>query len=138
MRSTPSSENERCHGIEGRKNFIDPDMRREMGLIPMIVWKLIGILRNFPKMWSRGGIWLKISIKTDHLTLYRSPFQGGLVLEKKRDILDSSFQEKAGFRIIMKVNWKSTLGFPSLFLPCRVPWSLSFSLSHFNPPFFLS
>jgi len=109
-----------------------------MGLIPMIVWKLIGILRNFPKMWSRGGIGLKISIKADHLTLYRSPFKGGLVLEKKRNILDSSFQEKAGFRIIMKVNWKSTLGFPILFLPCRVPWNLPFSLSHFKTPFFLN
>jgi hypothetical protein len=124
-------------GREG-SHFIDPDMRREMGLIPMIVWKLIGILRNFPKMWSRWGNWLKISIKPDHLPLYRFPLKGGLVLEKKKNIIDSSFQEKAGFRIIMKVNWKSTLRFPSLFLPYRVPWNLPFSLSHFKTPFFLN
>jgi hypothetical protein len=120
------------------KNFIGPDMRREMGLIPMIIWKLIGILQNFPKMWSRCGKGLKVSIKPDHLILYRSPLKGGLVMEKKRNITDSSFQGKAGFRIIMKVNWKSTLGSPSLFLPCRVPWNLSFSLSHHKIPFILN
>jgi hypothetical protein len=111
-------------------------MRREMGLIPMIVWKLIGILRNFPKMESMEIV--KDLYQTRPSTPYRFPLKGGLVLEKKRDILDSSFQEKAGFRIIMKVNWKSTLGFPSLFLPCRVPWNLPLSLSHFNTPFFLN
>jgi hypothetical protein len=29
LRSTPSSEDERCGGIEEGRNFIDPDMRRE-------------------------------------------------------------------------------------------------------------
>jgi hypothetical protein len=29
LRSTPSSEDERCDGIEEGRNFIDPDMRRE-------------------------------------------------------------------------------------------------------------
>jgi len=29
LRSTPSSEDERCDGIEDGRNFIDPDMRRE-------------------------------------------------------------------------------------------------------------
>jgi len=104
----------------------------------MIVWKLIEILQNFPKMWSRWGRWLMISIKLDHLSLYRSPLKGGLVMEEKRNNTDSFFQRKAGFCIIMKVNWKSTLGLPSIFLPCRVPLNLSFSLSHSKTPFFLN
>jgi hypothetical protein len=109
-----------------------------MGSTPMVVWKLIEILMKFPRIWSRLGIGLEVSIESDHLSLDRSPLEAGLSMEKKGNTINSSFQGKVGFRNIVKVNWKSTLGSPSFFLPCQVPSSLSFSLSHFGSLSFLN
>ncbi|PIV24229.1 MAG: hypothetical protein COS40_02490 [Deltaproteobacteria bacterium CG03_land_8_20_14_0_80_45_14] len=104
----------------------------------MIVWKLIGILQKFPRIWSRLGEWLRVSNEWDDLPLYRSALEDSLMMEKKRNTIDSSFQGKVGFRNIMKVNWKSPLGSPSFFLPCQVPLDLSLSLSHLRSLSFLN
>jgi hypothetical protein len=101
-----------------------------MGLIPMIVLKLIEILQKFSRIRSRLGKGLEIFIKSDYLSIDCSPVEADLSMVRKRITMDSSFREKVGFRNIMKENWKSTSGSPSFFLPCQVPSSLSFSLSH--------
>ncbi len=99
-----------------------------MGLIPIIVLKLIEILRIFPEMWSRLGKWLGVSTGWDYLSLYRSALERSLGLEKKN--IGPSFQREVGFRDIIKVNWKSPLGSPLSFLPCRIPLNHPSSLSH--------
>ena len=128
--------------------MIDPDMtclpclpkagegrEEKMGSITMILWKLIEILLRSPGTWSRLAKWLGVSIESDYLPLHRSVLEVGLIMEKKKSTLGSSFQGKVGFRNIEKVNWQSTSGSPSFFLPCRVPLNPWFSLSH---PGFLS
>jgi hypothetical protein len=133
LRSAPSSEDERCGGIEGRKEFHRSCYEKRMGLIPIIVLKLTEILQIFPGMWSRLEKWLGVSTARDCLSLYRSAFERGLGLGKKT--IGTSFQREVGFRHITKVNWKSPLGSPLSFLPCRVPLNRPCFLSH---PEFLS
>lgn len=107
-----------------------------MGSIPMIVWKLIEILQKFPRIRSRLGEWLEVSMESDHSSLYRSALEAGLSLEKKT--IDSFFYRKVGFPNIMKLKWKSTSGSPSFFLPCQVPLNLSFSLFRLGSNSFLN
>ena len=90
-----------------------------MGLIPMIRWKMIEILQKFQKSWIRLMMWLEVYINLDHLSLDRSPLEAGLNMEKKNKTMVSLFQGEVGFRYIVETNWKSTLGFPSFFLPCQ-------------------
>ena len=99
-----------------------------MGVIPIIVLKLIEILRVFPETWKRLERWLGVSTGRDDFSLCRSALERGLGLEKKN--LECSFHREAGFRVITKVNWKSPLGSSSSFLSCQVPLNLSYSISH--------
>lgn len=87
-----------------------------MGLIPMILWKVIEILQEFPRTWTRLGKWLEISMESDHSSFYRFALETDLRLERKT--VDSSFQGKVGFPNIVKLNCQSTSGSPSFFLPC--------------------
>jgi hypothetical protein len=133
LSSAPSSEDERCGGIEGRKEFHRSWYEKRMGLIPIIVLKLTEILQIIPGMWSRLEKGLGVSTGWNCLSLYRSALERGLGLEK--NTIGSSFQREVGFRNITKVNWKSPLGSPLSFLPCRVPLNHPCFLSH---PGFLS
>ena len=92
-----------------------------MGVIPIIVLKLIEILQVFPDMWRRLERWLGVSTGRNDLSLYHKALERGLGLEKKT--VGGSFQRQVGFRDIAQVNWKSPLGSPLSFLPCRVPWT---------------
>ena len=122
-------------------NFIDPDMNflpclprvvaggeEKMGLLTMILYRTMEILLEAPGKWSRLGKKLGVSAKSYYLSLVRSVLGTGLNAERK--IIGSSFQGRVGFRNIMKVNWQSTSGSPSFFLPCRVSLNLPFPLSH--------
>jgi len=126
---------------EGR-NCIDPELTcmfcagsERMDLIPMILWKMVEILGKFPWMWSQWG-------RAGDIPKWQPQPLHCFCLEKGQTIktrtIDSFFQGKAGFRNIMKVGWKSTLGSLPSILPCRVPMSLSFSLSHLKPLSLLS
>jgi hypothetical protein len=90
----------------------------EMSLIPMIVWKLIGILLEFSEIFSRLKKWLEISLEFGHPLLNYSPIKGGLIMEQERNTINFFFQGQVGFRNIMNVNWKSISRFSSFFLPC--------------------
>jgi len=142
LRSVALSEDERCSGQRKGRNCIDPDMtcmpyrrQRENGFNTMILWKMVEILGKFPWMWSRLGR-SGDAPKGHPQSLHRFCLEKGQTLEKRT--IDSFFQAKAGFRNIMKVDWKSTLGSLLSILPCRVPMSLSFSLSHLRPLSFLN
>ena len=138
-----SSEDVRFSGQRRGRNRIDPDItcpplptagrdsREGMDLILMILWKIVEILRKFPCMWSRLGKWLGDGTESHRLLLHRFCLEKSLTSGKRK--MDASFQEKAGFRNIMKVDWKSTLGSLLSILPCQVSMNLSFSLSHLRP-----
>jgi hypothetical protein len=98
----------------------------KMGSIIMAIWRVIEILRAFPRIWSRLGKGLRVFIGPDALSVDGSAGEANLRMEKKIDILSSTFQRRLGFRDIMKVNRKATSESPSFFLPCRVPLKLSF------------
>jgi hypothetical protein len=93
----------------------------KMSLIPMIVWKLIEILQKSPKVWSRLGKWLKVSIEFDHPSLDRSPLETDLLMEEKKNTVNFFSQGEVGFHNIMKVHWKSTSRFSSFFSPPPAP-----------------
>jgi len=76
--------------------------------------KVIEILQKFPGFWSRLG----------------RGFEIGLKLENWGKNIDSSSQGDVGFHNIIKANWKSLLGFPTLFLPYRTPLNTTFSKFH--------
>ncbi len=96
----------------------------------MIIWKMIEILLEFPKRWSRLEKWLGISIQPDHALLDRLSREAGPSMCEKRSTDGAFFRGEAGFRNIMKVNWKTISGFLSFFLTCQIPLDLSFSQSH--------
>jgi hypothetical protein len=122
----PSSADKTCDGIENRKGFYRsrydlPSASRQyagkqMSSITMIIWKMIEILRKFLILWSQ---WEK-----------GFEFETRPRVKKWRKTFDSSFQKKVGFHNIKQANWKSPSGFPSFFLPYRVPLNLSFSPYH--------
>jgi len=99
-----------------------------MGLIPMIQWRVIEILQRIQKILGRVGKCLEVFIESAHLSLDRSPLEMGLDVEKKNNAMVALLQEEMGFRYIVETNWKSTSGFPSFFLPCRVLLNQPFSL----------
>jgi hypothetical protein len=83
----------------------------------MILQKLVEILLKSPRAWSWLAKGLDVSIELDHLPLRRLIRETGFAMAKKKIALGRSFQEKQGFRNIEKVNWQSTSGSPSFFLP---------------------
>jgi hypothetical protein len=89
-----------------------------MSLIPMMIRKMVEILLTFLKRWSPLGKELGISTNSDYPSLDRLLHGVGLSMGGKRSTDDAFFQEKAGFRNIAKVNWITTSGSPSFFLPC--------------------
>jgi len=81
----------------------------------MIQWKGIETLQNFKKMWIRLRMWLGVFVKSEHLSLDRSPLEAGLNVEKKSSTTGSSIQGKVGFRYIMEKHCKLPSRFPSFF-----------------------
>ena len=148
LKSMASSEDVRLSGQRRGRNCIDPDFtcpplpaagrdsREGMDLILMILWRIVEILRKFPWMWGRLGKWLGDRTERHRLSLHRFCLEKSLTSGKRK--MDASFQGKAGFRNIMKVDFKSTLGSLLSILPCQVSMNLSFSLSHLRPLSLLS
>lgn len=119
---------------KGRK-CIDSDMtcmpyrrQRENGLNTMILWRIVEILGGL--IWSQSGR-SGDAVEWALLSLHRFRLEEDQILEKRT--FDSYSQANAGFRNIMKVDWKSTLGSLLSILSHRVPMSLSFSLSQPSP-----
>lgn len=141
LRSVARLEDRGCSG-QRKGRSCDPDMTcmfyagsERMDLIPMILWKIVEILGKLARMWSRLGR-LGDAPERHPLSFRHFCLEKGQTLEKS--MIDSFFQARAGFRNIMKVDWKSTLGSLLSILPCRVPMNLSFSLSHLRPLSFLN
>jgi hypothetical protein len=84
----------------------------------MILWNLVEILPKSPRAWSRLAKRLGVSIELDHLPLYRFIREAGFTVANQKIACGSSFRQKQGFRTVEKVNWQSTSGSPSFFLPC--------------------
>jgi len=97
-----------------RKEFDQSRYEKRMSSMAMTIWKMIKILLQFPKMWSR----LEKGCVTD------------LRMEKWGKIIGSSFRGKVGFCNREESNWKLPSGSPSFFLPYRVLLSPSISLFH--------
>jgi hypothetical protein len=104
-----------------------------MGSIPMMIRRMVEILLTFLERWNQLGNGIGISINSDDPSLGRLPHEVGLSMDGKRNTENAFFQGKAGFRNIAKVNWKTTSGSPSFFLPCQALLNPPFSLSRILP-----
>jgi hypothetical protein len=87
-----------------------------MSSLTMILYRTIEILLEVSRTLGRLGKKFGVSVKSYYPSLIRSILERDLNTERK--IIDSSFQERVGFRNITKVQWQSTSGSPSFFLPC--------------------